>query len=486
MDINAFPNEILDKILEYVVADEEKGGVRYSYGLSQLPKSVDPKVPTNVQRYVKGPLPPYQQKWDATNSLRNVCVRWHEWALSYALREVYVKLWRGSERWCDLSIQREKYPLYELIDKPTGERVYRDPYSTLRRTRRLIEASSYAASNVRRVWFNGLYVPETDVDVIAILRSCVNLTSASIPWTVLRHGTPQDWAAILGTKNSLPLQSLELLAVSPSAQQSRQIRDVAMASPLDHRMVDFSSLRRLKLFGNTDTLPVCDDDLKAIARTATNIEEFQLTCISTVTIEGVMAIVQASRKTLRVLEHSPRSDDGFWHPHPGTLSDGSHICSILASCPRLEDISVSIPSMCTELFSNTSVRWHGDCQVRALALCGHEHSGRSNQAFQELKKLLDQARNLILTRGSGSMPAELTLELFFAEMIFDPHLRSVHGDFQEAEEVSSGLWPGVKSLSGKGPYGSTGLYGKKEEEGLFSCIDEEELFVGLARKFVSL
>lgn len=201
---------------------------------------------------------------------------------------------------------------------------------------------------------------------------------------------------------------------------------------------------------------------------------------------GVMAIVRASQKTLRVLEHSPRSDDGFWHPHPGHLSNGEHICSLLASCPRLEDLSVSVPSMCTELFSNTAVRWKGDCQVRALGLCGDDGNKRSNTSFYELRNLLNRARELIYARGHGTMPAELTLELFFADMIFDPHLRMVHGDFQEAEEACGGTWPGIKNLSGKGPYGSTGLYGKKEEEGLFECIDEEELFAGLARNLVQL
>jgi len=142
--------------------------------------------------------------------------------------------------------------------------------------------------------------------------------------------------------------------------------------------------------------------------------------------------------------------------------------------------------MCTKLFSNTGVRWRGDAQVRALDVCGYEHNRGSHECHQELRKLLQTARDLIYHRGHGTMPAELTLELFFADMIFDPHVRLVHGDFQEAEEASGGLWPGIKNMSGKGPYGSTGLYGKEEEEGLFSCIDEEELFVGLARKFVQL
>jgi len=198
-----------------------------------------------------------------------------------------------------------------------------------------------------------------------------------------------------------------------------------------------------------------------------------------------MAVVQASRKTLRVLEHSPRSDDGFWHPHPGHLSNDEHICSILTSCPKLEDLSISVPSMCPVLFSNMAVRWTGECQVRALALCGDSKCRQSNKSHEELRNTLQQARRLMAARGSGYLPANLKLELFFADMIFDPHINSVHGDFQEAELASGDSWPASKQLSRKGPYGSTGLYGK-EEEGLFECIDEPDLFAGLARNFVRL
>jgi hypothetical protein len=117
MEINAFPNEILYSILEQAVQLNEQAGVGYSYGLSQLPRCIDSKVPTNVQRYVKGPLPPYQRKWDASCILRLVCRRWHDWTLQYALRDVYVKLWQGSERWCDLSLQRGKSNPILLVEE---------------------------------------------------------------------------------------------------------------------------------------------------------------------------------------------------------------------------------------------------------------------------------------------------------------------------------------------------------------------------------
>jgi hypothetical protein len=88
-------------------------------------------------------------------------------------------------------------------------------------------------------------------------------------------------------------------------------------------------------------------------------------------------------------------------------------------------------------------------------------------------------------RASGYFPEKLTLEIFFADMIFDPHDSCVHGDFQDAEYISHETWPSEKAVSRKGPYGSTGLYGK-EEEGLFECINENELFAGLARNLVQL
>jgi hypothetical protein len=355
----------------------------------------------------------------------------------------------------------------------------------LQNTEKFLDSVPEAAASVRRIWFNGLYVPETDAHVISILRLCTNLQTVTIPWTILRNGSPADWAAILGTNsNNSALHSLELHMITPSSVERAQILSMPRQLPLLSAAVDFSALKRLKLLGSTNTLPVCDQDLFAIARTATNIEEFHLTCTDTVTIDGVMAIVRASRRSLRVLEHSPRADHGFWHPDPGHTSDGVHICELLAACPRLTDVSVSLPSMCAALFANEQVRWRGDCQVRALGLCGIEDK-RSNEAHAMLRKVLKQARRLICARATGTLPAMLTLELFYANMIFDPHAHVVHGDFEEGEAFSQGRWPARKEMSRKGPYGSTGLYGK-EEEVPYSMIEEDDLFAGLARNLVRL
>jgi hypothetical protein len=232
-------------------------------------------------------------------------------------------------------------------------------------------------------------------------------------------------------------------------------------------------------------MPITDRDLYAIARTATQLEEFHLTCISTITIDGVVAVVKASRNTLRVLEHSPRSQDGFWHPHPGSPSDSEHLCELLRSCPKLETLSISLPSVCSDLFSDEEVRFRGDLQVRALHLCGHEHGRSTEEAADALEKLLRQARALVDQRKKSVIPRELYVELFFAGCIFEPSYKAVHGDFSPAHEISLGTWPKSIEPSGKGPYGSTGLY-EKEEEGPFQRIDENEFLFGVRRKMLSI
>jgi hypothetical protein len=173
-----------------------------------------------------------------------------------------------------------------MIDYPKGEKVYRESFQTLRNTRKFLEACPHAAQYVRRLWFNGLYLPETDAEIFAIIHACTNLTSVSAPWTILRHGSSEDWAALLSADSEFPLQSLELTSTRLSEVQQNAFSKYPVSNALTSKLVDFSKLRRLKLFGNTESLPVCDNDLKAIARTANHIEEFQMTCISTVTMDG--------------------------------------------------------------------------------------------------------------------------------------------------------------------------------------------------------
>ncbi|KAF2847864.1 hypothetical protein T440DRAFT_470674 [Plenodomus tracheiphilus IPT5] len=479
MHINDLPYEVLTQILGEVAKANIRDGPTYTFGLSQAPL---PLQRATLQRYVRGPVPPELLKWDATAALRSVCWKWHEWALEHSLRDVYIRRWKGGERWAELSNRRESYPLYELIDRPTGTAVYRDPFASLKRTVRINHDFPEVASKIRRMWVHGFYTAETDRLVFESLKNCTNLTSLSVPWTTIRHLDAKSWRTVL-MGSGRPLESLELQCVDPTSQQAADKDNQVDLEPL--QSANFSQLRRLKIFGDTTFMPITDDDLFAIARTATQLEEFHLTCNSSITIDGVMAIVKASRKTLRVLEHSPRSQDGFWHPHPGSPSDSEHLCETFRNCPKLETLSISLPSVCADLFSNESVKFAGDLQVRALHLCEHEHGRSTQEATDALQKLLQQARKLIHRRASGTLPRELYIELFFAGCIFEPGFEAVHGDFSLAQISSDGYWPQNAVFSGKGPYGSTGLY-EKEQEGPFQRIDEGQFLGGVRNRLHSI
>lgn len=369
-----------------------------------------------------------------------------------------------------------------MIDKPTGTAVYRDPFASLKHTAETFDKYPSVAAKIKRMWFHGFYTAHTDRLVFESLKNCTNLVSVSLPWTTIRHMDSKAWRNLL-VGSGRPLQSLELLATDPTAQQAADKENQVDLEPL--QSVNFGQLRRLKIFGDTTFMPITDNDLYAIARTATQLEEFHLTCISTITIDGVVAVVKASRSTLRVLEHSPRSQDGFWHPHPGSPSDSEHLCELLRSCPKLETLSISLPSVCSDLFSSEDVKFSGDLQVRALHLCGHEHGRSTDEATDALQKVLQSARSLVRRRANSFIPKELYVELFFAGCIFEPSFSSVHGDFSLAQISSGGAWPETIESSGKGPYGSTGLY-EKEEEGPFQRIHEDEFLGGVRRKYLSI
>lgn len=198
-----------------------------------------------------------------------------------------------------------------------------------------------------------------------------------------------------------------------------------------------------------------------------------------------MAVVRSSKDTLRVLEHSPRSTNGFFHPHPGSVSDSEHLCETLSSCSQLETVSLSVPSVCAQLFANENVKWRGEFQVRAAHLCGHDANCSDMKMHDGLSRLLGQARRLAQHKALSRLPTTLAVELFFADFIFEPHAGFVHGDFQLPEQASGDEWPTSRSPSGKGPYGSTGLYGK-DEECTFERVSEYEFLDGLRRRWISL
>ena len=365
--------------------------------------------------------------------------------------------------------------------KPSSISVYRDPYYSLKNTLQLFQGSPGLGTCVRKLWFNGYYSAETVALIFAIIRYCTNLDHLTVPWTTLRYGTKDDWSELLGrgTTQRKPL-SLEFLAVDLSAKKISDTRNQCDERPLDSAKVDFSRIERLKIFGNTTFMPITDDDLIAIARTANNLKDIHITGTSTVTIDGVVALVDASPNSLQVLEHSPLSDDGFEHPKPTPSKDHGHLCEKIRQYPQLRDLSISLPSLCEEIFKDTSVHWRGELQIRAASLCNH--SGDETEAQDRFWRILDSARAFMATKDQTE-DGELDIQLFVNYWIFDPRHRQVHGNIELGQALAHGSWPQSYSISSKGPYGQTGLYGKDERP--YSCISEDEFAEGLKQGYIS-
>ncbi len=293
--------------------------------------------------------------------------------------------------------------------------VYRDPFCELKATLKLLSKYPSLASNIRRLWFGGFHVSETTTYIFQVLSYCENLKSVTLPSIALHHGTVEDWSHLLGRRPGLEgISSLELLAVDLKETQRLSIANHTNHRALDHRIVDFSGLERLKIFGDTNHMPVMDDDLKKMARTATNLQEVHVTGMSSITIEGVMALVKASKNTLRVLEYSPVSKDGFEHPDIASTQRSEHYCELLTSCHRLENLSISVPSICPALFASESVNWKGEVQIRAAKLCTFDQDlASSTDAQDQFFNLLDRARSRMasqLARGT-----DLHIEIFICK-----------------------------------------------------------------------
>ncbi|KAI9662486.1 MAG: hypothetical protein M1821_008653 [Bathelium mastoideum] len=492
--IHDLPFEILSNILAEAAKLNAAEGVTWTFGLAELEVPFG-KIP--IHKYVRGPVQDEVLRWDSVADIRQTCSAWRKWALSYALEQIHLNKWRTSERWAEVTRNRSAYNIYELIDRPSGAYVRQPPYLSLDKTRKLFSDFSDIACHVRRVWLNGFYVAETDRKIFDTINACTNLHSVAIPWTMLRRGNVDDWAKLLRPNSKNPLQSLELLAVEIPEEQKKAPENRVDRQALQHKRVDFSRLRRLKLFGNTTFLPVCDADLQAIARSATGLEEIHISCLSTVSIKGLIALIQSSRNTLRVIEHAPRSSDGFYHPHPGEVEPDSsmHLCELLTSCPNLRDLSLSMPCVCADLFSNPRVKWSGELQVRALTLCPLRHKNGRDRTDQitALSKLLSTARDLsneaALRRRPAHQESPLNIEFFLSNSIFTPLSASVHADFALARTISNNAFPREQHWSFKGPYGSSGVYGKQltdDENELWEVVEEQEYFRAVQGGLVSL
>ena len=93
--INDLPYELLSAVLDEAAEYNIQENAQYTYGLSQAP---EPLQDVQMQRVVRGQVPPDTLKWNAVDAIRQVNRQCHQWASEYALRSLFITRWRGSER----------------------------------------------------------------------------------------------------------------------------------------------------------------------------------------------------------------------------------------------------------------------------------------------------------------------------------------------------------------------------------------------------
>ena len=96
MTLDALPYELWSDILDRAADINQKEGPRFSYGISQAPEPLK-DFPT-VQSVVRGYLPPDVIRWNSVTGIRQVNAKWHDWAMQYALKELYMTRIPGNER----------------------------------------------------------------------------------------------------------------------------------------------------------------------------------------------------------------------------------------------------------------------------------------------------------------------------------------------------------------------------------------------------
>ena len=93
------------------------------------------------------------------------------------------------------------------------------------------------------------------------------------------------------------------------------------------------------------------------------------------------------------------------------------------------------------------------------------------------------ATQYILTLSCPNRPGIVAA---VAGCIFEPEKNLVHGDFVLAEVRSNGQWPQGRQVSVKGPYGTTGVYGKEEDQNNWDAVWEEEYLRAVEAGWVQL
>lgn len=486
--MTALPTELLNDILSRALFANKKNGVHFTYGLLENSGLFPEQHSPRLTKYVRSPLRDEVMAMDAAWAIRRVCRQWGDWALSQNFREIHEQCCPSQSRWADLTPCRSKYSLYELIENPQGTILNRDQNGSLRKTYELLHDYPLLSQHVRRLWFGDFHTAATDKWILSIIKSCTNLESLTIPWTALRRGTAEDWINVLKLSKNMgtTLQSLEIRSICLSSEDEPLQRRSEVSKSLKDTRVSFGGLSRLRLSGDAGQSTISDDDLVAISRTALNLSSIHITGSAKISVLGVLALVKSSRKTLGFLEYRPlpnaccqssfrnrwaleeadrtsqwtsdrhQSTDresGFsignssfdfnpvmtalqdafvsttelLTPRSPTLNVAQHLCHDLSTLPRLREVDISLPSICTDLFAHSKMPWSGTCIIGFSRICQTSKCDKPQDYARLLRRTLESARLLTIERKR--LKKHLIIELTNGSYIFRPDQELVYGDF---------------------------------------------------------
>lgn len=411
----ALPLEVMDLILSMATRANQEEGVRYTYGLSRE-QTLSSCTISKVDKYVRGPIPEASARWDASRSIRQVCSSWGAWATRHNFSRLREHCLPQAERWADLPVCRAKYSLYEMIDRPRGACISRNPQRGLERTSELLAKFPRVATSVRRLSFDGYIAAETNSLILSIIDSCQDLIALTIPHVVLARCTTEQWIGLLGlaSRATEPLRALEInIICSTYRPGSLEYDDVQI--PSDER-VTFKHITHLKICeisSHRSQSILQDHHLLRISKTATDVQSLQFTGSSSTSAMAAIALAQASQKTLETFRHRPYSKPvgSMYREKTG------HGCEQIATLSRLRDLDVSLPNICRALFAKSRARWAGLCFIRFEGFCSPSHECANSGLAGALKEILAAARGLIAERSRCRV--ELRIELSWNVYVFD-------------------------------------------------------------------
>lgn len=421
--INDLPHELLSQILENVIRYKVEQNSQTTYGFD-MGVHFPPDPDVRMQRLLKGLMTPDSVRWTASNIIRKVSSRWHEMALKYAFRDIYVLSWRGSERHTLSGVVRTTAA--EHLRLATS--LESSPF--LRKTAELLGNHITLSSYIRRVWFDGYYEAKESAMIFGILHQCNSLEDLLIPWTALRHGTAADWSLLFGSTTAGPcIRTLEIRARNlPKRFPAMKKENSFDKKALESVSVDFTNLASLRFFVNSKFMVITDKDMVAIARTANNLRELYMSNAASLGPKGIGALIRSSQLTLEVLELDGSSQMEPELPEQDNSYSHLRLSRLVAQCPRLRRLRLQSVRTCRDIFACDNIAWSGKVQI----CLGVDSSFQVPQPIEDttiLYQVLEQARCFMDSRKRLDEKG-VEIEIFTSLFIFEPGCALVHGDFQ--------------------------------------------------------